>query len=101
MPSAQLNIDKVDDKAEPKSIRNISGDTGEQKRKRAENPIVGPRRTPEEIDNECGRNERDYRQSPSSGVSVIVEHAEGDARIVRVRKVQKSRNHRNIIAKPQ
>jgi len=101
MPSAELNVDEVDNKAESKSIGDVSGDAGEQKSERAKDSIIGPRRSPEEIDYECSRDERDYGQSPSPGIAMIVEHAECDARVMSVRKIQESRDHGNVISESQ
>src|SRR5688572_24202749 len=98
MPRAELDIDEVDDESEPKSINDVSDDAGQKQCQGSEDPVIGPWRSPEEIKYERSRDQRDDRQTPSSGVSVIVEHAECDARVVRICKIQKSRDHRNVVA---
>src|SRR5688500_11386712 len=99
MPRAKLYIDKIHDKAETQTISDISGDTGKQKRERSQDAIVRTRRAPEKIENEYCRDQRDHRQSPTTGIALVIEHRKRSTGVLRIGKIQEARNDRYVVAK--
>lgn len=87
MPCAELHVDEINYETEPQTIGDVAGDAGEQQGECAEDTVIRPRRTPEKVDDQNGRDHRDDRQTPSAGVALIVQHRKCDTGILCVREI--------------
>src|SRR5690606_10023175 len=101
MPRAELDVYKIYDEPEADAVDHVAHDPGEKQRQRTEDPVVGPRCSPEEIYHQRSSENCDDRQSPTPGVTLVVQHRKCGTCVLGVVQVQKAGYQSDLLSKTQ
>ena len=96
-----MQNNKIDYVAQPDAISQITCDSRQQKRARAQDAIVASRRAQKIIKHGHRGGDRQHDEEPASEGPTFLQLTESDAAILRVNEIEEATNNGSITTKPE